>query len=100
MKPNERTQMHFATRLCFTLSPFAAVLILASALDAATVNQTLLRATSPFEDLVELALATNTASMNKALAAVDKSVAAVNAVLSAPAAISVGGAFSPKAMTM
>ncbi len=79
--------MHFATRLCFTLSPFASVLVLALALDAATVNQTLLRATSPFEDVVEFALVTNTASMSKALAAVDNSAAAVKAVLPAPAAI-------------
>ena len=53
--------------------------------DAAKANAILLRATSPYEDMVDSALAKNTAGVTKALAAADKSAAGVKAVLPAPA---------------
>jgi hypothetical protein len=53
---------------------------------AAKANAILLRAMSPYEDMVGFALAKNTERMTKALAAADKSAAGVKAVLPASAA--------------
>ena len=74
-----------------THHPFPAVAFLIVSLAcahgqaAAKANAILLRATSPYEDMVGFALAKNTERMTKALAAADKSAAGVKAVLPASA---------------
>lgn len=54
--------------------------------DAAKANATLLRASSPFEDMVEFALARNDASIAKSLKAADSHAAAVREALPTAAA--------------
>lgn len=75
--------MQLINRTFITSSILAAALAFAPAQEADKVNQTLLRATSPFEDMVEFALAKNTASMTKALTAADNTASGVKAVLTA-----------------
>ncbi|MDT3706064.1 MAG: hypothetical protein ROZ09_04510 [Thiobacillus sp.] len=78
MKPNR-----FSIILIFLFLAFS----LSAAVQAAnTANETLLEATSPFEDMVDLALARNDASITKALADATRQSAAVKAVLPAAAA--------------
>lgn len=75
-----------------TRLPFLAVAFLIASLtfahgeNAAKANAILLRATSPYEDMAEFALAKNTPGMTKALAAAGKGAAGVKTVLSASAA--------------
>ena len=57
----------------------------ANAGDASKANETLLRATSPFEDIVELALATNDSRISKSLVKADSRAVAVREALSAAA---------------
>jgi len=68
--------------LTFILASFTAVF----ARDASKANDTLLRASSPFEDMVEFALARNDASISKSLTAADRGAAAVRDALPTPAA--------------
>src|SRR5260221_7064506 len=63
----------------------------ASAADAGKDNETLLRATSPFEDMVEFALARNAPGIAKSLAAADRRAAAVKEALPPPAAAKFDG---------
>jgi hypothetical protein len=63
-----------------------AALTPAFARDAAKDNETLLRASSPFEDIVEFALAKNDASIAKSLKAADGNAAAVRDALPTAAA--------------
>ena len=84
MKTHHATHL---TKLSFLAAAFViASLAWAHGQDAAKANAILLRATSPYEDMVGFALAKNTASLTKALAAADKSAAGVKAVLSTAAA--------------
>jgi hypothetical protein len=62
-----------------------ASLTAAVARDASKANETLLRASSPFEDMVEFALAKNEASLTKSLRAADRNAAAVRDALPATA---------------
>ena len=62
-----------------------AALTTAIARDANKANETLLRATSPFEDMVEFALARNDPGITKALAMADSHAAAVRDALPAGA---------------
>ena len=73
------------------LSVIAMIFFLVSAAPAVEqkpgrANETLLAATSPFEDMVEFALAGNDAGVRRALAAADRQAAAVRAVLPAASA--------------
>jgi hypothetical protein len=78
----------------FNVGVVAAVVALAFALhvraegkqEGAKANETLLSATSPFEDMVEFALAKNFASVEKCLAKSEKHVASVKEALS-PASV-------------
>lgn len=58
----------------------------AVAQEASNPNETLLAATSPFEDIVDFALVRNDAGITKALADADRQAAAVKAVLPTAAA--------------
>jgi hypothetical protein len=71
-------------RLIFPLTLLLACLGPAGARDAGKANETLLSATSPFEDMVEYALAKNFASVEKSLAKAEAQGAAVKEAL-APA---------------
>jgi hypothetical protein len=62
-----------------------AALTTANATDASKANETLLRATSPFEDMVEFALAKNDASITKSLVTADGHAVAVRDALPATA---------------
>ncbi|MHB1578054.1 MAG: hypothetical protein ACYCTK_03125, partial [Acidithiobacillus ferrooxidans] len=74
MKPNGLSIILIVLLLVFALP--------AAAQEANTANETLLGATSPFEDMVDLALARNDAGITKALADATRQSAAVKAVLS------------------
>ncbi|MEY2411138.1 MAG: hypothetical protein QOF48_3808 [Verrucomicrobiota bacterium] len=65
----------------FILITFLASLMSCVARDASKANETLLRASSPFEDMVEFALARNDAGLNKSLTAADSAAAAVRDAL-------------------
>ncbi len=78
MKPNGLSIILIVLLLVFVLP--------AAAQEANTANETLLGATSPFEDMVDLALARNDAGITKALADATRQSAAVKAVLSTAAA--------------
>ena len=65
----------------FTFALLAACLSSAIARDAAKANETLLHATSPFEDMVGFALAKNSASVAKSLAKADSQAGAVKQAL-------------------
>jgi hypothetical protein len=78
MKPNRSSRISIVLLLAFALP--------AAAQEASTANETLLGATSPFEDMVDFALARNDAGITKALADATRQSAAVKAVLSTAAA--------------
>lgn len=73
-------------RTAIAVATLAFGMALTPAHAASEVNQTLLRATSPFEDMVEQALAKNPAGVKTALDTADRSAASVKGVLSASAA--------------
>ena len=73
--------MQLTRYLFLPLVFLVACLLPASARDAAKANETLLSATSPFEDMVEFALARNFASVEKSLAKADGQAAAVKDAL-------------------
>lgn len=73
-------------RTAIAVATLAFGMALTPAHAASGVNQTLLRATSPFEDMVEQALARNPAGVKTALDAADRSATSVKGVLSASAA--------------
>ena len=77
--------MHLAKNILVLVLTLSA-LTPAPARDAGQANATLLAATSPFEDMVEFALAKSDASITKSLAKADKNAAAVRAALPAAAA--------------
>ena len=73
------------TTLIVIMFTFAS-LMAAIARDASKDNHTLLRASSPFEDMVEFALAKNDASITKSLTTADNAAAAVRDALPTTAA--------------
>lgn len=78
-------------RLMLVLLVFLMVPVLpVEAKDASRVNKILLAATSPFEDMVDFALARNDAGITKALAVADRQAEGVKAVLPQAAAGSFG----------
>ena len=69
------------TRNFLTFTLLAACLSSAIARDAVKANETLLHATSPFEDMVGFALAKNSASVTKSLAKADSQAGGVKEAL-------------------
>lgn len=69
----------------FVVTFLVASLSFAAGRDASKANETLLRATSPFEDIVEVALAKNEAKISKLLATADGHATAIREALPPPA---------------
>src|SRR5882672_10173407 len=73
--------MKLRRELFITVTLLLTSLIAGSAQDARKANETLLRATSPFEDMVGFALSKKEARITKSLAAADAQAAAVKEAL-------------------
>jgi hypothetical protein len=77
--------MQRTTTMLIIITLLLTSLTAAIAGDVTKTNETLLRATSPFEDLVEYALAKNDGGISKSMTVVDGDAAAVRRVLPAAA---------------
>lgn len=78
--------MHMTRLKCIAMALLLTVAPSASASQAVNENEMLLGAMSPFEDIVEFALAGADSDISKALAAADQQAAGVKTVLTASAA--------------
>ena len=83
--PNVKNVLGMDRYLTHILTLFYVSLAMAVARDVTSDNHVLLRATSPFEDMAEAALAKNERGISKSLAAADARAANVRAVISPPA---------------